>query len=161
MKSDGTIYQIGQVTIGDEITGEKFPGMIDERQPDWVTWTTEDISEGIIENDPVYTLKHFSVVNYITINNALTATPDHNLFVNVQNKGVWGWVKVGSIEVGDILLSYDQTEIPVTSITSITDGDVLEVVLLDLDKFHTYFAGCGTDSSGNQIFILSHNLKFV
>ncbi len=75
------------------------------------------------------------VRNYMLINGLLKVTPEHIVFVNGN------WKAVGKIEKGDELIGAGGNKIIVESIIPIKESVEIKVYNLEIEKYHTYFAG--------------------
>jgi hypothetical protein len=148
LMSDGSYKTLANIAVGDMVMGYSTPSMIDQSNPDWMSWTAERLLDG--SNKPatvIYANTHIHS-NYYTLNNEFKVTSAHPLLV--YRDSLWQWIIVSDIIVGDVLWSDVGTEIPVTEIENITDE--ITVVSLDVEQVDTYFV-----KGANGTTILAHN----
>lgn len=133
---DGSTKQAQYIKAGDVILGYNLPGMKDGSESDWESWTTNNI-DGEVVPVVVKTAILDWYKEYYVINNDLKITQQHMIFV--CKNGIWGWVDVRDMEVGDQLVDLDENIVDITSIRKVSER--LDVVTLDVEDVDTYFVG--------------------
>jgi len=139
---------IGDLVAGDQVTSFNSPTIIDETNPNWESWSEDDISDGSNVVTSVIRADAFLVGRYIRINGQVDCTEPHPLLV--QRSNLWQWIRASALVVGDNLYGIDASAIPITSLETI-DGQ-LQVVDVGAETVDTYFAG-----KIDGVYILNHN----
>jgi hypothetical protein len=143
---DGTQKLLKDIVIGDELMGYHIDGMIDEEEPGWENWTTENHLSGEIVPVTVTGVKQDAYSSYYLINNDIKITKQHRFFASTDAI-TWTWIDSTDLKVGDKLLDIDKNIIEITSKLYIQEA--LHVVVLDVETTDNYFVG--------QSNILIHN----
>ncbi|WP_433815844.1 DUF5977 domain-containing protein [Flavobacterium johnsoniae] len=95
---------------------------------------------------PIIKIRSLTADKTIVINNGLLeATPSHSQLI--QRDGIWKFIPLGDVIVGDNLYSIDKEIIPITSV--FINSEKRKIYPLTLSPSHTYFANG----------ILTHNIK--
>jgi len=137
--ADGTTKILKDIQVGDWLLGYDFEDMPDESEPNWREYTREDASEGHYVPVQVVFKKFDYYSSYYHINNDIKITKSHPLFIKKASTNLWGWIDSPDIQVGDIMLGKDRSEIIIESIDYVQE--TLEVVTLDTEETDNYFAG--------------------
>jgi len=147
---DGTRKKIYDLVVGDELLGYHIQGMLDEGNPNWMDWTTEDpIGEKVMCRVKSAVIDFYP--EYYIINNDIKITKAHHFFARHENSKQWGWIDSPELVVGDYLLHEDGSHIRVNSIEFIQDR--LDVVTIDVEDTDTYLAG------GNSVLVHNEIVK--
>lgn len=131
---DRGVLKMRNVQIGDYVRSYSIPGMLDESDPDWQKWTTQD-SSGTEVWSQVRSKLLDPFTSYWQVND-LRITSDHYVFVRRDN--TWRWMLSQDIKIGDYLWAQDQPQI-VTTLEFVQKP--LEVVILDVEPQDCYFVG--------------------
>lgn len=108
-------------------------------------WSCDHLSETRITS-PITKIEPKVANETIIINNGLLeATPYHSQLI--QRDGIWKFIAIGEVIVGDNLYGIDKEIIPVTSVT--INLEKRNIYPMSLSPSHTYFANG----------ILTHNIK--
>lgn len=95
---------------------------------------------------PIIKIRSLTADKTIVINNGLLeATPSHSQLI--QRDGIWKFIPLGDVIVGDNLYNIDKEIIPITSV--FINSEKRKIYPLTLSPSHTYFANG----------ILTHNIK--
>jgi len=150
---DGGTTRIEDIQLGDVLTGFFLPGMRDEDDPAWREWTTPEASVSDGEWLPVHvvTTIHDRYHTHFLINNTLRATWEHDFLV--LRDGLWRWMPMRDIAIGDSLLGNDGAPWPVTSKQAIEVET--RVVTLNVETIDTYLTA--VDTPTGPAAILTHN----
>lgn len=114
LMADGRTVPIEQVKVGDAVKTR--------------TSTTDDN----LITASVSALQHHQVSEYLVINDMLSVTPEHLLFVNGH------WMMAGLVKTGDLLLNPTDQIVPITSLERRYES--VPVYNLTIDTQHTFFA---------------------
>ncbi|MTH18282.1 DUF5977 domain-containing protein [Flavobacterium sp. LC2016-01] len=110
-------------------------------------WSCNYLSENRITS-PITKINVLTADKTIIINNGLLeATPSHSQLI--QRDGVWKFVPLSDVIVGDILYNAEREPVPITSV--FINSEKRKIYPLTLSPSHTYFANG----------ILTHNVKPV
>jgi hypothetical protein len=137
--ADGSTRRIYDLNEGDEIIGYSIPGMIDESQNDWETWTTEIPSSGEQKIATVKTALIDKWRGYYVINDDIKITKSHHLFARKPKTKKWGWIDSVDLQVGDYLFHATGEKVRVDTLEYVDDD--LDIVDLDVEEVDNYFAG--------------------
>ncbi|WP_187775461.1 Hint domain-containing protein [Flavobacterium johnsoniae] len=95
---------------------------------------------------PIIKIRSLTADKTIVINNGLLeSTPSHSQLI--QRDGIWKFIPLGDVIVGDNLYSIDKEIIPITSV--FINSEKRKIYPLTLSPSHIYFANG----------ILTHNIK--
>ena len=114
LMSDGSYKNIEDIRAGDEIS---------TRENAFVN--------KLVSGNVVKTYEHY-VDGYILINGYLGVTGEHIMFINGQ------WNLASNIELGDVLINKDGSQVFVSSIEQIDEPTA--VYNFEVENYHTYFA---------------------
>jgi hypothetical protein len=147
--ADGSLKNIEDLKLGDELRTFDIPGVPDSDQPeDWYTkdkWSV-DTSDGF-----TYTTTKVSHVRsgpyneYYTINNKYKVTWEH--YILVKRDAVWQFLQTQDLKAGDVLMGEKKEEIEIFNIERTRAW--ISTVELDVEDKDFYFADG----------ILAHNLR--
>ena len=139
---------IGDLVAGDQVTSFNAPTIIDETNPNWESWSEDDISDGSNVITNIIRAEAYLVGKYIRINGQVDCTEPHPLLA--QRDGLWQWIRANALVVGDNLYGMDASAIPVTTLETITGQ--IQVMDVGAETVDTYFAG-----KIDGVYILNHN----
>ncbi len=135
--ADGSIKQIGNIEVGDKVKCYSTPTLIDQSDPDWIKWSDTTLGTGTKAISVVTKAIHYRSNDYYELNNQVKVTAKHPFMV--YRNGLWQWITVDSLKVGDILYAEDGSEISLASIHHFDEE--IDVVSISVDDVDTYFAG--------------------
>jgi hypothetical protein len=139
--ANGTTKAIKYLHIGEKVLSYK----INNNTTESLNWVG-NISDGIFDTSIVKNIVKKYVKGYYVINDSFKATPYHNILTR-DNTGLWKWISVNKIKVGNKLFKEDGTIMNVNSIVYLEA--YINIVKLDVENTDNYFAGG----------ILNHNAK--
>jgi len=135
--ADGSIKQAGDVEVGDELKSYDTPTLIDQDDPKWMEWADTTLSNGAVTSSIVTDVINRTSNHYYELNGEVKVTGGHPFMV--CRDGLWQWIAVKELIVGDQLFAEDGNEISITSI--VFHDEVLEVISIGVEDVDTYFAG--------------------
>jgi len=152
---DGSITPIEAIQLGDVLTGLNLPGLRDEDDPAWREWTAPEagIADGHWLPVHVVTTIHDRYHSHFLINDTLRATFEHDFLV--LRDGLWRWMPMLEIAIGDCLLDSDGAPWPVTHKQTVEQET--HVVTLNVETIDNYLVAI--DTQAGPAAILTHNAE--
>ena len=147
--ADGSYKLAKEVQVGDILKSYNTPTMIDQNDPEWESWQSNDISDGYQATSTVVLIIPRVSDHYYHVNHAVKITGEHPVLAKIS--GIWQWGKIEDLTTGDVLKGSDGSEIPVTSITY--HEVPTNVVTIGVEDVDTYYGG---DLGGGVSFV-AHN----
>lgn len=149
LMSNGLYKNIENILIGDVLASEMITSIVDESDPNWFAWSTNDATfkTSYLSSANVAGIQTFAVGEYYRINGTICATGGHVMFV--KRNDTWLYSRVSDLVIGDIFFTSGQTELTLSSLELFTAN--VDVYLLDVESNDCYFVG-------NEN-ILVHNAK--
>lgn len=135
--ADGSYKNAELIKVGDKILGKSIPGMIDENTDGWEDWTTDSLNGSENVEVTVRSAKLDWYKQYWVINSDLKITQQHHLLV--KRDGVWGWLDVRDMRIGDKLHGKGGHEVNVGTIKLVKER--IDVMVIDVEEIDTYYAG--------------------
>ena len=138
-KSDGSVVNVEDLNIGDEILTVSLSGSTDESSGDWTNDT--------FDKDGTFTQHSASVMrvlyefsnSYYNINNGQELiTGEHHILYREAGNQNWVWKTAPIFQVGDYLMGKSGNEVAISSIDINVDPDGYEVVQLDVEPDDFY-----------------------
>jgi len=138
-KSDGSVVNVEDLNIGDEILTVSLSGSTDESSGDWTNDT--------FDKDGTFTQHSASVMrvlyefsnSYYNINNGQELiTGEHHMLYREAGNQNWVWKTAPNFQVGDYLMGKSGNEVAISSIDINVDPDGYEVVQLDVEPDDFY-----------------------
>ena len=144
--SDGTQLPIEQITLNQMLLSSEIDSLNDTNNVNNLyKWSCNYLLENRIKS-PVTGILPLTVHKTIIVNEGLLeATPSHSQLI--QRNGIWKFIPLEDIVVGDNLYNINKKIIPVTSV--VINLEKRNIYPLSLAPSHTYFANG----------ILTHNIK--
>lgn len=142
--ADGTMVNVEDLNIGDEIKSWVPTGLPDETQDpesDQVEWRFYHSDEllGTAQNVTVSDLTFNFAEGYFSLNNGLIkATETHPLYVWDNEIGKYKFKNVGDILPGDRLVMQDETEVEISNIEIIRED--VEIVTVNVENADVYIS---------------------
>lgn len=146
--SDGSSKRAGDIEVGDQLKSFDTPTLIDQSDDNWMEWSDTTLSTGSITSSVVTKAVTFTSNHYYALNDEVKVTGNHPFMV--FRDGLWQWIVVKSLQIGDKLFAEDGSEVEIISISY--HAEELEVVSIGVEDVDDYFAG----SFGGKA-ILVHN----
>lgn len=143
---DGSKKAIEELHLDQLLLSAKIETLIDTNNvSELYKWSSDYLLESRITS-PITKITQKIAHKTIIINEGLLeATPSHSQLI--QRNGIWKFIPLGDISVGDNLYTIAKEIIPVTSVS--INSEERKIYPLTLNPFHTYFANG----------ILTHNFK--
>lgn len=143
---NGTQKPIEQLQINELLLSSEIDTLNDTNDvKELYKWSVNHLSEKRISS-PITHIKQKTAYETIIINDGLLeATPFHSQLI--QRDGIWKFIPIGEVVVGDNLYGIDQAIIPVTSV--VVNREKRNIYPMTLNPSHTYFANG----------VLTHNIK--
>jgi hypothetical protein len=142
--ADGTMVNVEDLNIGDEIKSWVPAGLPDETQDpesDQVEWRFYHSDEllGTTQNVTVSDLTFNFAEGYFSLNNGLIkATETHPLYVWDNEIGKYKFKNVGDILPGDRLVMQDETEVEISNIEIVRED--VEIVTVNVENADVYIS---------------------
>ena len=142
--ADGTMVNVEDLNIGDEIKSWVPAGLPDETQDsesDQVEWRFYHSDEllGTAQNVTVSDLTFNFAEGYFSLNNGLIkATETHPLYVWDNEIGKYKFKNVGDILPGDRLVMQDETEVEISNIEIVRED--IEIVTVNVENADVYIS---------------------
>jgi len=138
--SDGSMKNIEDINVGDEVLSVIIPDLPDEDlgYNEWKTFSsTDDMTNLEVSSATVEHIFYDYMDGYYNINDGLIkVTAEHDFWTYTDEK--WKWYNPRQLDVGDKLLDYQGNLISISSIENIV-GEI-EVVNFDVEPLDIYFA---------------------
>ena len=148
--ADGSLKNIEDVTTGENVKSFRHSSLaLDEDA--WLTWTTPEIGSGSFGTSNVVGVTDpHSHTNYYWINYNLKVTNEHPMLT--FKDGVFKFVMVQDLSVGDYLVCEDGTREEIFAIPKITTACITHN--MDVEDDDTYIV-----RGGNNIGYIAHNVQ--
>ena len=138
-KSDGSVVNVEDLRIGDEILSVSLQGSTDESSGDWTNDTFDkDITFTPHSASVQRVLYEFSDSYYNINNGQELITGEHHMLYRQAGNENWVWKTAPTFEVGDFLMDKSGNEIAISSVEINVDPDGYEVVQLDVEPDDFY-----------------------
>ena len=139
-KSDGTIVNVEDLVVGDEILTVSLPGATDEDEgTDWKNDTFNTTGSFTQHSASVQRVLYEFSKHYYNINSGSEyITGEHHMLHRQSGSSVWGWKTAPNFVEGDYLMDKNGNEVEITSLVQSIDEDGYEVVQLDVEPDDFY-----------------------
>ena len=138
-KSDGSVVNVEDLRIGDEILSVFLQGSTDESSGDWTNDTFDkDITFTPHSASVQRVLYEFSDSYYNINSGSELITGEHHMLYRQAGNENWTWKTAPTFEVGDFLMDKSGNEIAISSVEINVDPDGYEVVQLDVEPDDFY-----------------------
>jgi hypothetical protein len=134
---DGTFKNIEDLYIGDEIMAANIPGLDDNELDinNLLLWSSEDISETTKTSAMVTNIFTRSYGQYYLINDTIKITYEH--IVPARKSGVWKFIQIEELEIGDNIMSDTLDVVEVAS--KILINEDVETISINIETKDVYF----------------------
>ena len=135
--ADGSWKNMEDLYIGDQVMGIDIPTVPyeDSMGFDYIpTWTSTDVSGTIKSVATVINVDNRSFDSYYLINNQVKVTYEHNVLV--QQDGIWKFIMVEDINVGDNIMNENLEIVPVLSKELI--NETVNTTSINIDDIDVY-----------------------
>lgn len=106
---------------------------IEKLRPGDMVLTRESESDPTLVSAKIKAVHQTTVPGYLIFNHDLKVTPEHMMWVNGK------WTVAGNIQNGDKVVTSQGKNLTITSVE--WQGGVTSVYNLEIERYHTYFAG--------------------
>lgn len=141
-KSDGTIVNVEDLNIGDEILTVKLPNATDEDEgTDWKN-DTFDITGSYTQHSAsiMRVLYEFSQHYYNINSGSEYITGEHHMLYKQSGSQYWTWKTAPNFTIGDYLMDKQGNEVEITDMGINQNPDGYDVVQLDVEP-DDYYVG--------------------
>lgn len=138
-KSDGSVVNVEDLNIGDEILTVSLQGSTDESSGNWQNDTFDKNGTFTPHSSSVQRVMYEFSNSYYNINNGQELiTGEHHMLYRQAGNQNWVWKTAPTFEVGDYLMDKNGNEVSISSIQQQVDPDGYEVVQLDVEPDDFY-----------------------
>ena len=141
--ADGTIKNVEDLEIGDEVLSMNMPGQLDEDNDDWRScrFSDEKTETFTQHSASVQDINFDFAYNYWDINDGMEKiTGEHEMLYKPLNENTWMWQLVPNMRVGANVMDKNGNEVEITSLENVVDNDEgFEVVQIDVEPLDVYF----------------------
>jgi hypothetical protein len=138
-KSDGSVVNVEDLNIGDEILTVSLQGSTDESSGDWTNDTFDKDGTFTQHSASVMRVLYEFANSYYNINNGQEKiTGEHHMLYREAGNQNWVWKTAPNFQVGDYLMGKSGNEIAISSIVPNVNVDGYEVVQLDVEPDDFY-----------------------
>ena len=138
-KSDGSVVNVEDLNIGDEILTTNLQGSTDESSGDWENDTFNKSGSFTSNTTTVKRVMYEFSNSYYNINSGSECiTGEHHMLYRQAGNENWIWKTAPTFEVGDYLMDKQGNEVVISSIELNVNPDGFEVVQLDVEPDDFY-----------------------
>ena len=138
-KSDGSVVNVEDLNIGDEILTTNLQGSTDESSGDWENDTFNKSGSFTSNTTTVKRVMYEFSNSYYDINSGSELiTGEHHMLYRQAGNENWIWKTAPTFEVGDYLMDKQGNEVVISSIELNVNPDGFEVVQLDVEPDDFY-----------------------
>ena len=138
-KSDGSVVNVEDLNIGDEILSVSLQGSTDESSGDWTNDTFDKDGTFTQHSASVMRVLYEFANSYYDINDGQEKiTGEHHMLYRQAGNQNWVWKTAPDFQVGDYLMGKSGNEIAISSIVPNVNVDGYEVVQLDVEPDDFY-----------------------
>ena len=138
-KSDGSVVNVEDLNIGDEILSVSLQGSTDESSGDWTNDTFDKDGTFTQHSASVMRVLYEFANSYYDINDGQEKiTGEHHMLYRQAGNQNWIWQTAPNFQVGDYLMGKSGNEIAISSIVPNVNVDGYEVVQLDVEPDDFY-----------------------
>ena len=138
-KSDGSVVNVEDLNIGDEILTVSLPGSTDESSGDWKNDSFNQSGSFTQHSSSVQRVMYEFSQHYYNINNGQELiTGEHHMLYRISGSDSWTWKTAPNFQVGDYLMNKQGNEVQISSLVINQNPDGYEVVQLDVEPDDFY-----------------------
>jgi len=138
-KSDGSVINVEDLSVGDEILSVSLPNATDESVGDWKGDTFNQTGSFTENKTTIQRVLYEFSNSYYNINNGSEyITGEHHMLHKVSGSLNWTWTTPPNFQVGDSLMDKQGDEIEITTLKQEINADGYEVVLVDVEPDDFY-----------------------
>jgi hypothetical protein len=140
-KSDGSVVNVEDLNVGDEILSIKLPNATDESSGDWKNDRFNQTGSFTQHSSSVQRVMYEFSQHYYDINSGSEyITGEHHMLYRQAGNENWTWKTAPNFQVGDYLMDKQGNEVVISSLQQHIDPDGYEVVQLDVEP-DDYYVG--------------------
>ena len=138
-KSDGSVVNVEDLNIGDEILTINLQGSTDESSGDWKNDTFNQSGSFTQHSASVQRVMYEFSQHYYNINSGSELiTGEHHMLYRQAGNENWTWKTAPNFQVGDYLMDKQGNEVVISSLNINQNSDGYEVVQLDVEPDDFY-----------------------
>ena len=138
-KSDGSVVNVEDLNIGDEILTINLQGSTDESSGDWKNDTFNQSGSFTQHSASVQRVMYEFSQHYYDINSGSEyITGEHHMLYRQAGSENWTWKTAPNFSVGDYLMDKNGNEVVINSLNINQNSDGYEVVQLDVEPDDFY-----------------------
>ena len=138
-KSDGSVVNVEDLNIGDEILTVSLQGSTDESSGDWKNDRFNQSGSFTQHSASVQRVMYEFSQHYYNINSGSELiTGEHHMLHRQAGNENWTWKTAPNFQVGDYLMDKQGNEVVIDSLVINQDSDGYEVVQLDVEPDDFY-----------------------
>ena len=138
-KKDGTIVNVEDLSVGDEILSVSLPNATDESSGDWKNDTFNQTGSFTQHSASVQRILYEFSQHYYDINSGSEyITGEHHMLYRQAGSENWTWKTAPNFSVGDYLMDKNGNEVVINSLNINQNSDGYEVVQLDVEPDDFY-----------------------
>ena len=138
-KSDGSVVNVEDLDIGDEILTVSLPNATDESVGNWRNDTFNRTGSFTQHSSSVKRVMYEFSQHYYNINSGSELiTGEHHMLYRQAGNENWTWQTAPNFSVGDYLMNKQGNEVVISSLEQHIDPDGYEVVQLDVEPDDFY-----------------------
>ena len=138
-KSDGSVVNVEDLNIGDEILSVSLQGSTDESEGDWKNDTFNQTGSFTEHSSSVMRVLYEFSQHYYDINSGSEyITGEHHMLYRQAGNDNWTWQTAPNFSIGDYLMDKDGNEVVISSLQQHINPDGYEVVQLDVEPDDFY-----------------------
>ena len=139
-KSDGSVVDVEDLNIGDEILSISLPNATDESSGTWESDEFNRTGSFAQHSSSVSRVRYEFSKHYYDINSGSEKiTGEHEMLYKPVGENFWMWQLVPGMKVGGHLMGKDGSSIEITSLEQMHSDDGFEVVQIDVEPLDFYF----------------------
>ena len=138
-KSDGSVVNVEDLNIGDEIISVSLQGSTDESSGDWTNDTFDKDNTFTPHSASVQRVMYEFANSYYNINGGQELiTGEHHMLYREAGNENWVWKTAPTFQVGDYLMDKNGNDVVINSLVPNVNPDGYEVVQLDVEPDDFY-----------------------
>ena len=138
-KSDGSVVNVEDLDIGDEILTVSLPNATDESVGNWKNDTFNQTGSFTQHSSSVKRVMYEFSQHYYNINSGSELiTGEHHMLYRQAGNDNWTWQTAPNFSVGDYLMDKQGNEVAISSLEQHINPDGYEVVQLDVEPDDFY-----------------------
>jgi len=138
-KSDGSVVNVEDLNIGDEILTVSLPNATDESVGNWKNDTFNQTGSFTQHSSSVKRVMYEFSQHYYNINSGSELiTGEHHMLYREAGNENWIWKTAPTFQIGDFLMDKQGNEVAISSLEQHINPDGYEVVQLDVEPDDFY-----------------------